>query len=428
MKTPGFKSDAPYRKELGDGLVLKTAADEADVERAAAFDSIVFEDKSIGEMCRRLFLYHPNTRPSDLIFVENEKTGEVVSSLCLIPWQWRYEGVTLKVGEMGIVGTLESYRRRGLVREQADYLKELLAQREFDLSNIQGIPYFYRQFDYEYAIPLNWGHRIDMHQVPDLKEDETPRFTCRPETPVDLPTLKRLYDEAAQDLAIYTCRNDAIWQYLSEYSPDTETAYEGWVVEDANERVVGYFRIQKHPFGKGVTVYETSRLSYDTALAVLRCLKKLAIERDKPDIRLDLPANCVLVQVARYYGAHDLGMYAWQIHIPDMARFFRTISPVLETRLADSPFSELTEEIRINLYHETITIHFTDGQITKIESLEAAGGAIRIPPRAAVPLILGYRSREELRASWPDLSMPSKEAYLIDVLFPKMAAHIYTIY
>ena len=428
MNAPRFEKNVSCRRELGDGMVLKTAANEADIERVAAFDSKAFGEESIGEMCRRLFLYHPNTCPNDLIFVEDEKTGEVVSSLCLIPWQWRYEDVTLKVGEMGIVGTLEPYRRRGLIRAQADYFKELLAERGFDLSNIQGIPYFYRQFGYEYTIPLNRECRVELHQVPDLGKDDTSCFSCRPETVADLPTLKHLYDEAAQDLAIHACRDDAIWQYLMEYTSTMFTAYEGWIVEDANGKMAGYFHIQKHPFGEALTVWEASRLNYDAALAVLRHLRKLAIERSKPNISLSLPANCALMQVARYYGGHDSGAYAWQIHIPDIARFLRTIGPVLERRLARSPFAGLTEKVWISFYREAVQLHFTNGKLTQVESMGSAGGAIRIPPRAAVPLMLGYRSREELRESWPDLNAPPKEAYLLDVLFPKMASHIYTIY
>ena len=421
-----MRNDITYRRELGEGLVLKTAGSEADIERVAAFDAKAFGEKAIGEFCRTLFLHHPKTQPSDLIFVEDEETGEIVSSLCLIPWEWHYEDVTLKAGEMGIVGTLEPYRRRGLIRAQAEYHRELLLDRGFDLSQIQGIPYFYRQFGYEYTLPLEGGYSIEMHQIPEPDGDED--YKCRPETAADLSALKRLYDEASRNLAIHTSRDDAIWRYLSEHSSATITAYTGWVVEDAGKGITGYFRIQKYGFGRSLNVYEASEMSYEAALAALRYMGRLAVEREKPNIRLILPANCVLTQVARHHGAHDLGTYAWQIHIPDVARILRTIGPVLERRLAESPFAGLTEEVRINLYRDTIALHFNNGKINKVESLGAAGGPIRIPPRAFVLLILGYRNREELRESWPDLGMPPKYAYLIDVLFPKMTPHIYAIY
>ena len=106
-------------RELDNGFAIKTADSDADVERVAKFDSVVFDDK-VGDLCRQLFTNHPNTKISDLIFIENEK-GDVISSLCLIPWEWDYGGVTLKVGEMGIVGTAEEYRQRGFIRSQVEY-------------------------------------------------------------------------------------------------------------------------------------------------------------------------------------------------------------------------------------------------------------------------------------------------------------------
>jgi hypothetical protein len=41
--------------------------------------------------------------------------------------------------------------------------------------------------------------------------------------------------------------------------------------------------------------------------------------------------------------------------------------------------------------------------------------------------VLGYRSREELRQCYPDVGIWGQSQYLVDVLFPKMEAYIYTI-
>ena len=154
-----------YRKELGDGLVLRTAASERDVERVAEFNGTI-HGPEVAAMTRGLFLYHPSTHREDLIFVEDEQSDQVVSSLCLIPWTWRYEDVTIPSGEMGIVGTLEDYRRQGLIRAQVALFKRRLAERGCLTSHIQGIPYYYRQFGYEYALPLEGGLRIEFRHVP----------------------------------------------------------------------------------------------------------------------------------------------------------------------------------------------------------------------------------------------------------------------
>ncbi|MGB9597810.1 MAG: hypothetical protein ACPL7B_16110, partial [Candidatus Poribacteria bacterium] len=92
-------------RKLNEKLTMKVAEDKTDIEKIAEFDGNVFDER-VSSLCIQLFLNHPNTSINDLIFIENEK-GEVVSSLCLIPWEWDYDGIILKVGELGIVGTAE---------------------------------------------------------------------------------------------------------------------------------------------------------------------------------------------------------------------------------------------------------------------------------------------------------------------------------
>jgi predicted N-acetyltransferase YhbS len=196
--------EKPYRRPLEDHLTLSTAASEEDVERVAAFNSSI-HDPDVGTLIRSLFLHHPATSGRDLFFVADEESGEVVSSLCFIPWMWAYGPVEIPAGELGMVGTAEAYRHRGLVRTQVDAFKRRLRQRGCLLSHIQGIPYFYRQFGYEHAPPLEAGLRLELRRVPRSPE---PPFTLRLATPEDIPALQRLYDEAARDLTIHTKRGE----------------------------------------------------------------------------------------------------------------------------------------------------------------------------------------------------------------------------
>jgi hypothetical protein len=54
MKSHKSEENAPYRRELGDGLALKTAATEEDIQRVSQCHDVVFgEEEDIGEMCRR---------------------------------------------------------------------------------------------------------------------------------------------------------------------------------------------------------------------------------------------------------------------------------------------------------------------------------------------------------------------------------------
>lgn len=415
----------PYRKSLGDGLVLRTAADEHDVERVAEFNGTI-HGPGVATMTRNLFAYHPNTQFKDLIFVEDERSGQVVSSLCLIPWTWRYETVEIPTGEMGIVGTQEAYRHRGLIRAQVDCFKRHLRERGCLLSHIQGIPYYYHQFGYEYALPLEGGLRLETRHVPD--PPDVP-FTFRLATRGDLPALMRLYDDAAQYLVLHTVRDEATWQYLMAHTDGTETECENWLMQDAGGQVVGYMRLPEHHFGEELVVGEVSRLGFEAALATLHHLKTLAVERDKPGIRLNLPSNCTLMRLARSLDGHDLGAYAWQIHVPDGVVLLRALAPVLERRVAGSPFAGMTRDVRLNLYRETLLLRFVAGRLTEVANLGFTGGEkIRCPPLQFIPLVLGYRTMEELCATYPDASVAPVWRLLVDTLFPKVEAFIYTTY
>ena len=121
------------KQDVGGGLVLRTAAGSEDIARAAAFDGLI-HGPELEPTIHNLMTHYPAIHGRDLFLVEDENTGQIVSSLLLIPWTLAYEGVPLPVGEMGMVGTLEAYRRRGLVRAQDAYFKRRL--RELSLIHI----------------------------------------------------------------------------------------------------------------------------------------------------------------------------------------------------------------------------------------------------------------------------------------------------
>lgn len=420
-----FSPTTPAAQLLGDQLFLTSVASHKDIERLAEFNAQI-HGPGIAPLTRSLILHHPDTRPEYWLFVEDRAAGRIVCSLALIPWTWRYDDVMLKAGEMAIVGTAEDYRRRGLVRALDRQFKTLLHEGEFDLSHIQGIPYFYRQFGYDYAIPLEGGWRLALDQIPGALGSG---FQFRRATAGDLPHLMRLFDEAAAALDISATRSEAVWRYLLEHNPQTETAREYWIVEDADATLIGYWCIELRGFGEGLNVCETSTLSQAAGVALFPFLKQLAAERNKRYIRLNLPANTTLIDIARAWGGQDVGTYAWQIHIPDIPRLLRRLAPVFERRLAASPFAGLTQDVVLNLYRKAITLKFSEGKLIAVEnSAPHQGSEIQIPPELIAPLALGYRSREELAQAHHDLSIWSQSRYLVDVLFPKARSFIYTIY
>jgi hypothetical protein len=422
--------DGPiYRQELGDGLVLRTAAGGQDVERVVQFNGTI-HGSDAAVLTRNLLLQHPDVWRRDLVFVEQEGSGgspgRVVSSLCLIPWTWRYEGVQIPAGEMGIVGTLESHRQRGLIRAQVVYFERRLAERGCLLSHIQGIPYYYRQYGYEYALPLEGGLRLEFRDIPG---EPDPRYTFRRAGVADIPILARLYDEAAEDLAICAVRDEATWRYLLTQPAGSATEAEWYLVEGPGGVVAGYWAVPERHFGQELVVSEVSRLSFDAAVAVLHHATALGRERGKPGIRLNLPPECTLMRVGRSLGGHDLGRYAWQIRLVDPAALLRTLAPVFSRRVAESPFAGLTGDFDLGLYRRTLRMRFRQGDLIAVEDVGfIGGGTVRLPPLQLVPLLLGYRTFEQLRQVYPDVGMAAGQQLLVDTLFPKLDSFIYTIY
>ncbi|MBZ0302768.1 MAG: GNAT family N-acetyltransferase [Anaerolineae bacterium] len=424
MMTP----TTPINRPLGDGLVLRSLRDSDDAERVATFNGQIFGPK-VAEMSRSLMHHHPATRPEHWLYVEDESRAQIVSSLALIPWQWRYEDVTLKSGEMAIVATDEAYRNRGLIRALAVRHQELLCVGEFDLSHIQGIPYFYRQFGYEYAMPLEPGWHLELRQLPDAPADSAASYHFRPATCDDLPLLMRLYEEAGQSLHIRTVRPAGAWQYLFEHSEGTETQGEFWLLLDAQEQVAGYWRVAHFGFGTGLIVSETSRLSGPAAEALLHWLKAAALERNKPYIRFNLPLTNDLLRVAQGWGAHDSGTYAWQMQLVDVPRLLSRLAPVFERRIAASSLAGLTQRVVISLYRTAYELDIACGRVTAVNALNRCDQAdLHLPPLLLAPLLLGYRSRAELNSMYPDVRVRGQSQVLVDVLFPRLESFIYSIY
>lgn len=421
-----FTTSTAYDRTLGDNLALKSIANDADIDRLAAFNAHI-HGAEVYEMTRTLILDHPFARPDYWLYVEDESTGQIISSLALIPWHLSYGGVALKSGEMGIVGTLEAYRGRGLIRALDKRFKELLREGDFDLSQIQGIPYFYRQFGYEYAMPLEANWQIELPNIP-AAPDASP-YHFRRATVDDIPALAQMYDVVICDLDISTRRDTEVWRCIFGHPRASAIASETWLMLDADERPVGYGRILHMGFGNGLIVSEASRLNHTQAVAFLGYFKTLAAERGKPNVRLNLPDNHTLLGVARAWGAHNPGTYAWQIHLVDVARLLHKLAPVLESRIAASPFAGLTQTACINLYRKAFELHFADGKLLDVTSIGfREHGEIRIPPNLLAPLLLGYRGRDQLRDSHPDFSVWGQSALLMDVLFPRMNSFLYSNY
>ena len=412
------------RERLADGLLMRAVETEAEVERLAAFNGRIHEQE-VAVFTRRLLRDHPITRAEEWLVVEDERSGRFVSALCLIPWTLRLDSVELRSGEMGIVGTESEYRRRGLIRALVARFDRLLVEGGFDLTHIQGIPGFYGQFGYRYAVPLI----PDLRLAPDAIPTGAPPgdLGFRPATPSDIPALAAAYARLNAPLALAAERDEATWLYL--LAGQTANEGETWCLERAGVGVIGYFRTHRLGFGKGLIVSEVSPLCWQESIALLGELGRRAEAAGKPYVKLEVDPQCDIAAVGRSLGAQTLHAYAFQIRFVDLAALLRKLAPALERRLSSSPFAGLTERFVLSFYREAFALEWEGGRLVAVSRADTAGQApAQLPPETAVPLVLGYRGLAELAVWHPDVRVDARAAALLDALFPKLRSYLYTIY
>jgi hypothetical protein len=386
----------------------------------AAFNGTI-HGEGIADLTFALLEHFPGMKWDDLVFVEDVTTGAVVSSLCLIPWSMRLGAATLQIGEMGIVGTAEPYRRRGLVRTQVRYFMQRLNMRGCHLSVIQGIPYFYRQFGYTYAMPLEGGLIVNARELPAA----APRLIFRRATAADIPLLATFYEDSTARLAYAAVRDDASWHYLLGPALATETSSVFWLMEAPDSTPIGYLRLPDNHFGDELAVSEVSALGYDAALEALHWLVAQAHARQLPGVRLNLAASSSLARLARSLGARDLGTYAWQVHIPSPAALFRALIPTLDARLAVSLFQHWSGEVEFDCYTTGVGLVIVDGRVASVEPVAMPASDLRLHPDALTQLVLGWRTLDELHTSYPDNNVPGRWRLLLETLFPRLEGFLY---
>ena len=409
---------AAYEEQLGDGLVLRTVRDEHDVERYVALSRAVVSETE-GGLAERVLRHRPGQTWDDFVLVEDTRTGEVVSTTCLMPWRVRYEDVVLDTAMLEMVVTHRDYRRRGLVRRQMRRFHQMVDERGFDLSIIQGIPYYYRQYGYAYALDHQPVDALPARRIPDPPEQAS-AYRLRAATIDDVPLLAGLLRDASAGYRVCVLRDEGYWQYLLQH-----TQHPARVVENhATGERVGFVTV----FNRGdglLEVTESALASHDAAVAVLRLLKA----ESAAEIRLVGSEAAALIRAARSFGSAPAPTYQWLLRIVDLRRFLAKIGPVLERRLAVSDCAGLTADVCINLYREACVLRFDSGRLVEVASpgfvdasLGADGGDLCIPPEAFVRLVFGYRSLDELCDAWPDIVVRPSRRRVLDVLFPRLAS------
>ncbi len=433
--------------DLGDGLRLRFAAPEdfdalVDyIKRVPEYDSPV---DSVVEWAHELMSgRHPTTRAGDFTVVEDTRTGKIVSSLCLIPQTWSYGGIPFGCGRIEHVATDPAYRRRGLVRAQMDLIHGLSASKGDLMQSITGIPWYYRQFGYAYAMDLYCGRRV---RAPMPEPQHTPRYRVRPLRNSDHGFVRSVYEHAAQRQPFSVVRSDAHWEWEFSGRSPTSEVYRPWlIIEDMAQTPVGY--LQHHPLAvkpdpwrlevrqcalaAGVShLNVVPELPPALALYVkaLRAAEGVAESAQPGEIAFTLGReNPVYAGLSDALKSHSWG-YAWYIRIPNLAAFLRHVRPALESHLRGTPAEGYTGTLTLDFFRGGLRLAFEEGRIVDVATLshsEVDPSDAAFPDLTFLELLGGRRTYAQIKESDPDCRASDRAQALLAALFPPFTGNLW---
>jgi GNAT superfamily N-acetyltransferase len=446
-----------FTEPLGDGLVRRWST-AADTHKLGQLMGTVFRDPEeelprpapVHEAAVLMRPDHPYTTPQDVAVVEDtSRPGEPLVA-CTFLWRhrWSYGGVEFGVTRPEIVATDPDYRRRGLGRAVMQMIHARGDGEGRLLSAITGIPYFYRQFGYEYVLDLGGGRTTYLPLVPAAADGEPEACSLSIAMTDDIPAMAAMYAAGRSDSLVWHEADERYWRWAVEIWDDPfvrDVRYDRngigtryWTIRDARGQVCGWARLPIRRWDSDLIIEELV-FAPDAdipalAPSLLRRLRDHAqatpdrrpVGSDCTGIRFDMgPRHPLYDVLGPGLAPREHPPYAWYIRAPDIPGFLRLVTPVLQERLRRSPLQHHTGEATLDLYRQGLLLRFERGAVTEIEPWQRADPqsetepSLSCPPLVFLKLLLGDRSLDELDATYPDVIVGDDSRLLIDTLFPR---------
>jgi hypothetical protein len=311
-----------------------------------------------------------------------------------------------------------AFRRHGLVRAQVDVFHERARTTGSDLCIIQGIPYYYRQFGYSYALDHTPSVRLTAAQAVNAGPAGRPAssVSLRPAAAADFPAAARAYDAEMSRQALFVRRSLADWAYLAgpagrkvEMLVKGDGTLAGYAITSAGSDMV--------------TVSESGLLDPADAPGTLRALAA----RASGSLVVVGNAAHVLARAAVEAGGESFLPGQWLVRIENPSALLRLLGPVLEGRLEHAGLRGYEGDLVLNFFRSALLLRFRRGKLSAVEdagfvdaTMGKEGGDLTIPPDAFPRLLFGYRDIETLRDAWPDIHVRESSREILQALFPRV--------
>jgi hypothetical protein len=332
-----------------------------------------------------------------------------------------------------IVGTHPDYRRRGLVRNQFDLMHKWSADRGELFNTIMGIGYYYRQFGYEYALNA-WGGSMtspDLLNQVSFKDEEKVPFTARDAQRSDARFISSTYENTHKRSFVTVTRNTKVFeQEIFGQSEGNATHWRARIFEQGDQPVGFYcygVELKKKTIRVDMFEIDPSVNWLDASKSLLIDLQELA-NRFKPEgkdnsekIEFSFGRSHPLYRMyGEVLGAPKRG-YAWYVRVPDVAKLISHLTPLFESRLAESVMRGWSGEVKISFYRDGLHMSFDSGKLisaTNTGFIENSDANAMYPDLTFLKALFAQQSFSQLSETIPDCSSEDHAAgTLQDILF-----------
>jgi predicted N-acetyltransferase YhbS len=397
---------------LPEGLLLRTAR-PADLDQIAAL--LADRGEPADAVDHRLIVEDGDAGwASCAVVVDGPR---VVSTATLLDETLFLGPVPIPAGQVELVATDRAYEGRGLVRALMHWAHGRSAGRGHLAQVMIGIPYFYRQFGYQYAMVLPASRAVRAVPPPE------PGHSVRTADAADIPAMAGLQDAAQRGYDLRMPHSPACWRWLVARDGSTHLLVERAGAPVATGRLTS-------PEDDEVVLGEVAAVDPPAAYALLAHAAALAgpgalkVAGRPGHAGAAALEDCLVPpprQAARYY-----------LRVADVTAMLEHLRPLLSARLAASELAQDSGEIVLSFFRHHVRLAYADSTVGParpggpMQAPASAGGA-GIAPDLAGPLLFGPDGIAGLAERHPDV-YPGPHETLLRTLFPPVRADLLTFY
>ncbi|PZG20849.1 GNAT family N-acetyltransferase [Micromonospora craterilacus] len=389
---------------------------------------------------------HPSVVPDDFLVAEEVATGRPVASLVGLRQDWSLAGVRLPVVQVELVGTAPEHRGNRLTDRLFAALHERCAADGVPVQMIEGVPYFYRRYGYDYAFTHGGAATVPAAALPPSEQggpdDATAVLTVHPATVANADALATIDRRLAEGEEALVCPRDAaVWRYEITGRGPADFIRRSVAVLRHGDDVRGYLVHGARLSAAGeLTVFaatcERPADWPEAAAAMYAYLGRVgrryaAAEQPFVAVRPALDADHPLVRVGP--PGVPKRPAAWYARTGDPVDLLARLRPLLARRWHAADLRWREPALVIDTYGRAARLEFTDGELTAVTAARVAVDPTTdpdihaaIPPHALLQLALGHRSLPEVLDAWPDCILRDRltERFLT-VAFPRVPVRVW---